>query len=64
MIIYLNFREHEPIKGAVGISIIYGLILCLTGMFVSFDSFAGNLGEYRLISMVCAKNAQLKAQIY
>ncbi|RMZ95524.1 hypothetical protein BpHYR1_036631, partial [Brachionus plicatilis] len=43
-------EEKEPIKMAIGLSIIYGLILCITGIFVSLDSNAGNLGNYRLIN--------------
>nr|QDF21448.1 histone-lysine N-methyltransferase 2D [Brachionus koreanus] len=46
----INEGEKEPNKMAPGFSIIYGLILCITGIFVSLDSNAGNLGNYRLIS--------------
>lgn len=40
---------------AIGVSIIYGIILCITGIFVSLDTNAGNIGNYRLINTVYIK---------
>ncbi|CAF0798153.1 unnamed protein product [Brachionus calyciflorus] len=45
-------EEKEPLKSATGISIIYGLVLCLSGIFISLDTLAGNLGEYRVINTI------------
>jgi len=40
-------------KRAVGLAIIYGIFLFLTGIFLSLDTTSGKLGTHQIYNTVC-----------
>lgn len=45
-------RKKEPTKIAVGISIVYGMIVACVGIFLSLDTMSGEIGSNRIVYTV------------